>query len=566
MPLPQQKKKMLGEMLIAEGVLSQEQLERALSEQKRHGGRVGTILKSMGFVTEDDIIKVLGKQMGIQHLELSNIIIDPEIVKMVPETVARRYHVVALYKKENILTLAMVDPLNIFAIDEIRDITGLEIQPVVSKEDDVLKTIERYYSVTSTIVNAIKDADITHESEKEEVTKLEKIAAETPVIKLVNTIISQAVRNGGSDIHIEPDEDILRVRNRVDGILSEMMTTPINLHAGVTSRIKIMANLNISEKRVPQDGRIQTRVGNKDIDLRVSTLPTVFGEKIVMRILDKSSCLINLDEMGFSDDTLIKIRRFVKKSYGLFLVTGPTGSGKTTTLYAALNSINSIEKNIVTIEDPVEYQLKLINQIQVNPKVGVTFATGLRAILRQDPDIVMVGEIRDRETATIAIQAALTGHLVFSTLHTNDSAGAVARLVDMGVEPFLLASSLICVIAQRLIRRVCKRCKTLYIPAENLIKDLGIDNVKGERDFKFMRGEGCQECRNTGHSGRIGIYECLVIDDAVRNLIISRSSSNDIRSAAKNSGFATIREDGIQKATQGITSIEEVLRVTQEVD
>ncbi|MFQ5456220.1 MAG: type II secretion system ATPase GspE [Nitrospirota bacterium] len=566
MPLPQQKKKMLGEMLLAEGVLSQEQLERALSEQKRHGGRVGTILKSMGFVTEDDIIKVLGKQMGIQHLELSNIIIDPEIVKMVPETVARRYHVVALYKKENILTLAMVDPLNIFAIDEIRDITGLEIQPVVSKEDDVLKTIERYYSVTSTIVNAIKDADITHESEKEEVTKLEKIAAETPVIKLVNTIISQAVRNGGSDIHIEPDEDILRVRNRVDGILSEMMTTPINLHAGVTSRIKIMANLNISEKRVPQDGRIQTRVGNKDIDLRVSTLPTVFGEKIVMRILDKSSCLINLDEMGFSDDTLIKIRRFVKKSYGLFLVTGPTGSGKTTTLYAALNSINSIEKNIVTIEDPVEYQLKLINQIQVNPKVGVTFATGLRAILRQDPDIVMVGEIRDRETATIAIQAALTGHLVFSTLHTNDSAGAVARLVDMGVEPFLLASSLICVIAQRLIRRVCKRCKTLYIPAENLIKDLGIDNVKGERDFKFMRGEGCQECRNTGHSGRIGIYECLVIDDAVRNLIISRSSSNDIRSAAKNSGFATIREDGIQKATQGITSIEEVLRVTQEVD
>src|SRR3990172_4162288 len=431
MPLPQQKRKKLGEMLIAEGLISREQLERALAEQRQHGGRIGTILRSLGFVTEDDIIKVRGKQMGIQPVMLSNIIIDPDVVKIIPETLARRYQIIPLFKKDKAVTLAMVDPLNVFAVDDIRRLTGMEIEPVVSSETEIMKAIARFYSRTGTMEEAVRtfderrvkqdrrtgldrrrgemlvedqffiDAQGAELAFGDEGTSLETIAEDTPVIKLVNTMIAQAVREGASDIHIEPDAEVLRIRYRVDGLLHEVMTPPRHLQAGVPSRIKIMADLDIAEKRVPQDGRIQMKVGEKDIDIRLATLPTIFGEKIVMRLLDKGSLLLGLEQLGFSPETLKKFKKMITRPYGLLLVTGPTGSGKTTTLYSVLSSINSLEKNIITIEDPVEYQIKMINQVQVNPKVGITFANGLRSILRQDPDIIMVGEIRDRETATM---------------------------------------------------------------------------------------------------------------------------------------------------------------------
>jgi type IV pilus assembly protein PilB len=569
MPLPQQKRKMLGEMLISEGLISREQLERALAEQKLHGGRIGIIFRSMGFVTEEDIIKVLGKQMGIQPVTLSSIIIDPDVVKIIPETVARRHQVIPVFKKDRILTLAMVDPLNVFAIDDLRRATGLEIQPAVSSETEVMKAIDRFYGGTSTMEEAAKEADVQGYGvmPEDQVIDLQRVGDDTPMIKLVNTMISQAVREGASDIHIEPDAEVLRIRYRVDGILREVMTPPRNLQAGVVSRIKIMADLDIAEKRVPQDGRIQMKVGEKDVDIRLSTLPTIFGEKMVMRLLDKSSILMGLEDLGLTSDTLVKFEKMIRRPYGLLLVTGPTGSGKTTTLYAALNRISSIERNVITIEDPVEYQIKYINQVQVNLKTGVTFANGLRAILRQDPDVVMVGEIRDTETASIAIQAALTGHLVFSTLHTNDSAGAVARLLDMGAEPFLVASSLIGVVAQRLVRKVCAHCKAPFTPTPDLIKSLNLDKLmNGQKETRLVKGAGCQQCRNTGYSGRLGIYEILPIDEAIRNLIVAKSSSTTIRNQAIQAGFAGLRLHGLAAALKGLTTLEEVLRVTQEIE
>ncbi|MBI3595844.1 MAG: type II secretion system ATPase GspE [Nitrospirae bacterium] len=569
MPLPQQKRKMLGEMLIAEGLLSREQLERALSEQKLHGGRIGTIFRGMGFVTEEDIIKVLGKQMGIQPVVLSSIIIDPDVVKIIPETMARRHQVIPVFKKDRVLTLAMVDPLNVFAIDDLRRATGMEIQPVVSSETEVMKAIDRFYSATSTMEEAAKEADIQGYGvmPEEQVIDLQRIGDDTPMIKLVNTMIAQAVREGASDIHIEPDAEVLRIRYRVDGMLREVMTPPRNLQAGVVSRIKIMADLDIAEKRVPQDGRIQMKVGDKDVDIRLSTLPTIFGEKLVMRLLDKGTVLLGLEEMGFSADTLKKFEKMIRRPYGLLLVTGPTGSGKTTTLYAALNRISSIEKNVITIEDPVEYQLKYINQVQVNPKVGITFANGLRSILRQDPNVIMVGEIRDTETVSIAIQAALTGHLVFSTLHTNDAAGAVARLLDMGAEPFLVASSLVGIMAQRLVRKVCAHCKSPFTPPADLVKSLDLEKLlNGRKEIHLVKGAGCPQCRNTGYAGRVGIYELLPIDEAVRSLIVAKASSSAIRNQAVQSGFIGLRLHGLAAALKGITTLEEVLRVTQEVE
>ncbi len=569
MPLPQQKRKMLGEMLIAEGLISREQLERALAEQKLHGGRIGVIFRSLGFVTEEDIIKVLGRQMGIQPVTLSSIIIDPDVVKIIPETVARRHQVTPLFKKDRILTLAMVDPLNVFAIDDLRRATGMEIQPAVSSETEVMKAIDRFYGGTSTMEAAAKEADVQGYGvmPEDQVIDLQRVGDDTPMIKLVNTMISQAVREGASDIHIEPDADVLRIRYRVDGILREVMTPPRNLQAGVVSRIKIMADLDIAEKRVPQDGRIQMKVGEKDVDIRLSTLPTIFGEKMVMRLLDKSSILLGLEDLGLTSDTLVKFEKMIRRPYGLLLVTGPTGSGKTTTLYAALNRISSIERNVITIEDPVEYQIKYINQVQVNLKTGVTFANGLRAILRQDPDVVMVGEIRDTETASIAIQAALTGHLVFSTLHTNDAAGAVARLLDMGAEPFLVASSLIGVVAQRLVRKICAHCKAPFTPTPDLIKSLNLDKLmNGKKESRLVKGAGCQQCRNTGYSGRLGIYEILPIDEAIRNLVVAKSSSATIRNQAIQAGFAGLRLHGLAAALKGLTTLEEVLRVTQEIE
>ena len=569
MPLPQQKRKMLGEMLIAEGMISREQLEQALAEQKRHGGRVGTIMRGLGFVTEDNIIKVLGKQMGIQSVALSSIIVDADVVKVIPETLARRYQVIPLFKKDKALTLAMVDPLNVFAIDDLRRITGTDIQPVVSTETEVMQAIDRFYSATPDMVEAAKEADVQGYGviQEEQIIDLERIADDTPIIKLVNTMIAQAVREGASDIHIEPDAEVLRIRYRVDGILREVMSPSRNLQSGVISRIKIMADLDIAEKRMPQDGRIQMKVGEKDVDIRLSTLPIIFGEKLVMRLLDKSSVLLGLEEMGLSPATLEGFNRMIQRPYGLLLVTGPTGSGKTTTLYAALNGISSVERNLITIEDPVEYQLKYVNQVQVNMKTGMTFANGLRSILRQDPDVVMVGEIRDTETASIAIQAALTGHLVFSTLHTNDAPGSVARLLDMGAEPFLVSSSLIGVLAQRLVRKVCSKCKEPFTPTPELVRELALDQLSEQgKEMGLVKGAGCQQCRNSGYSGRTGIFELLPIDEAMRNLISDRSPSSAIRTQASRGGFTAMRQHGLEVALKGITTLEEVLRVTQEVE
>jgi type IV pilus assembly protein PilB len=602
MTAPSLKRRKLGELLIADGQLTEEQLNQALSYQHRHGGRLGAILLKMGFVTEEAMIKMLGSQMGIAHMEPSDVIIEQAVIKLVPEQMARRYQVLPVAKKDRVLTLAMADPLNVFAIDAVRQATGLEVQPVVSREQEVLKAINRYYSITSSMERVVKTLDDQHTGqdrraqgerrsevsfdESYQVDELgdmtlirelrsvvgELKAEDAPVIKFVNMMIAQAVREGSSDIHLEPDSDVLRIRYRIDGLLREVLTSPRHLQAGVTSRIKIMANIDIAEKRIPQDGAIQIKVGKKEMDIRVSTLPTVFGEKVVMRLLDKSNVLLGLEESGMAARHVVPFRKLIRRPYGLILVTGPTGSGKSTTLYGALQEINSIDKNIVTVEDPVEYQLPVINQVQVNAKAGVTFASGLRSILRQDPDVIMIGEIRDKETATIAIQAALTGHLVFSTLHTNDAPSAVTRLIDMGVEPFLIASTLSGVVAQRLVRRVCERCKSPYDPPADLLSNLELNGAKnlglnGEQEgLTFMRGKGCQECRQTGYARRMGIYELLIMDDHLRAMVIARATSREIQLQAKKTGFMTIREDGLLKAAHGHTTLEEVLRVTQEIE
>ena len=552
-------------MLMGEGLISRDQLDQALSEQRKHGGRIGTLLRSLGFITEDDIVQVLAKQLGMPSVLLSNVIIDPDVVNTIPETLARRYQVIPLYKKNNVLTLAMLDPLNVFALDDIRRLASMDIEPVVSSESEIMKAIDRFYSGTATMEEAAKEADQQGYGvlRDEQVIDLEKVTDDTPIIKLVNSMISQAVREGASDIHIESEADLLRIRYRLDGILREVMTPPRHLHSGIISRIKIMANLDIAEKRVPQDGRIQMKVGEKDFDIRLSILPAMHGEKAVMRLLDKSTVLLSLEDLGFTPETLKKFTKTIHRPYGLILVTGPTGSGKTTTLYAALNTLNSMEKNIVTIEDPVEYQLKVVSQVNVNPKVGLTFATGLRSILRQDPDILMVGEIRDLETVTISIQAALTGHLVFSTLHTNDSIGALARLVDMGVEPFLISSSLIAVVGQRLIRKVCLKCKKPYTPTPEVLESLGLPQ---DQKINLVKGEGCQDCRLTGYAGRMGIYEILIANEDLRNLIVTKASSRDLRAIAAKNGFIGIREEGLKAALNGWTTPEEILRATQEIE
>jgi type IV pilus assembly protein PilB len=457
----------------------------------------------------------------------------------------------------------MVDPLNVVALDDIARATGMQIQPVVSTEQDVMRAIERQYGMSSTIEEAVKNLEPFEEHEAS-AAQMERLAEETPVVKFVATIITQAVHEGASDIHIEPDADLLRVRYRVDGLLREITTAPKGLHGGVLSRVKIMADLDISEKRVPQDGRIQMKVGEREIDLRVATLPTMYGEKVVLRILDKRQSVIKLAELGLAPATYDAVERLVTRPYGLLLVTGPTGSGKTTTLCAALNTINTVARNIVTIEDPVEYQMKLISQVQVNVKAGVTFANGLRSILRQDPDVIMVGEIRDRETAMLAIQAALTGHLVLSTLHTNDAPGAIARLIDIGVEPYLIAPALLGVVGQRLVRKVCPSCRKPSPPIgfEKVFEGVPLE----AKAVTLMMGTGCSGCRQTGYSGRIGIFELLTMNDALRGLIVARSPASQIAAAAMQTGFVPLRLAGLAKAASGVTSLEEVYRVTQDVD
>lgn len=555
-------KKRLGDSLIDSGFINEEQLSKALQEQKKAGEKLGETVVRLGFCTNEQIIEVLGEQMGIPFVRLDRTVIDKEVIDLISKEIAEKYKVIPLFKVENVLNLAMADPLDIFVIDEIEFQTGLEISQMIATEDDIDDAITRYYGETQN-----KKSDMSKykgsDDKKLKSNKIDITAVEdsSPAIEIVNLILKQAIEDKASDIHIEPEEEELRVRFRIDGMLHEVMQPPKNLESSIISRLKIMAKLDIAERRIPQDGRIELKYEKKDIDLRVSTLPTVFGEKIVMRILDKSNVTINLQSLGFSDYFLETFRKLIRKPNGILLVTGPTGSGKTSTLYAALNEINTLDKNIITLEDPVEYQLKIINQVQVNPGVGLTFSSGLRSILRQDPDVIMLGEIRDRETAEIAIEAAMTGHLVFSTLHTNSAAGAVARLIDMGVEPFLISSSLIGVIGQRLVRRICNSCKAEIEPDKSILEELRIPDTP---ENKFYHGNGCKICKKTGYKGRTGINEILVPNDRIRRLINERATATDIKNAAEEIGMISMRKDGINKVKKGITSLEEVLRATQE--
>ncbi|HXF83267.1 MAG TPA: type IV-A pilus assembly ATPase PilB, partial [bacterium] len=563
---PRARSESLGQILLEEGIVPREQLEKAIQMQQRSGGHLGRILVELGAVSEQQLAKALALQWGLAYVDLSGVEIDQDVVKVIPQHLAHRHKVLAIEKTRKKVKMAIADPLNVVALDDVRLVTGLDIEPVVAAEADIMAAIGRYYASNVDLDEAMRaavgtDLEIAEERAEElSVEKLRTLTEEAPVVRLVNLIISQAIADGASDIHIEPHRRSLQVRYRIDGVLHDVMAPPRAVHQAMVSRIKIMANLDIAERRVPQDGRIHVVIENKEYDLRVSTLPTVFGEKVVMRILDQSSTRLGLGKLGFAAAMLQQWEELASKPYGMILVTGPTGSGKTTTLYSTLHKINTADKNIITIEDPVEYQLGRVNQVQVNVKAGLTFANGLRAFLRQDPDIIMVGEIRDRETAEIAIQASLTGHLVLSTVHTNDAPSATTRLIDMGIEPFLITSSLIGVLAQRLARTICAHCKESYVPPVEALHRLGLKPEAGE-EIVFYRGRGCDRCKGSGYKGRVGIFELMVMSDGIRDLILKGASSSDIRELAISEGMKTLREDGILKVLEGITTVDELLRV-----
>ncbi|MDP8297520.1 MAG: type II secretion system ATPase GspE [Candidatus Orphnella occulta] len=550
--------------LIKKGIVSKQQFESAREESKNKGLPINKVLISKGIVKEKDIASVISERLGIPFMDLSDYLIDADVIKLVPESIAQRYKLIPLFKIGQTLTVAMADPQDINAMDQVRLKSGCEIDAVLATETDIKNAMDQYYGTSGGVEEVIKQmnevkrsAPVAPASDKE----LAKMAEDAPVVKLVNMIIIQAVTEKASDIHIEPDEKVLRVRYRVDGILHEVPKPPKDLEAAIISRVKVLASMDIAERRKPQDGRIMMKMQGKDIDMRVSCFPTVYGENIVIRLLDKTSLLLGLSELGMRPEMHKAFDKIIRKPFGIMLVTGPTGSGKTTTLYAALNTINSEEKNIITIEDPVEYQISMIRQTQVNPKAELTFASGLRSILRQDPDVIMVGEIRDSETAEIATQAALTGHLVFSTLHTNDASGAITRLADMGIEPFLISDAVIGVLAQRLVRVICPKCKEKLVPTDATLKDL---KLKRSDDLALYHGKGCAKCKDTGYVGRVGIYELLIIDDELRKLIIAKAPADQIKAKAVELGMKTLYEDGIAKALEGITSVEEVLRVASE--
>lgn len=562
----------LGQLLIDEGFITARQLEKAQAKAEAAGESIQKIVISMGFVTEKDVVETLGRQMGVKFVDLDEMHLDPELGRSIPEHLAQRYKVIPVAQSENNrLTLAMVDPLNVIAIDDIRLITGFDIDPVIATEESIIKAINNQYGVTDLVEVEETVKDISAQDfgplefddamdEEIELDKLKELVDEAPIVRVVNLIISQAINDKASDIHVEPEAKSVRVRYRVDGVLHDVMSPPKHIQAPMVSRIKIMANMDIAERRVPQDGKIHLTHDGREFDLRVSTIPTVHGEKTVMRILDKSSVMLGLNKLGFADDNLNLWEAVVDKPYGMILVTGPTGSGKSTTLYSCLNKLNNGSSNIITCEDPVEYQIPGINQVQTNNKAGLTFASALKSFLRQDPDIIMVGEIRDGETAKIAIEAALTGHLVLSTLHTNDSTGAISRLVEMGVEPFLVSSALIGVLAQRLARCICPNCKESFTPPVEAVRKFGMA-MFGDADIQFYRGRGCDHCKMTGYRGRTGIHEVFTLSDRTRGLILHRASSAEIRQAAIEEGMKTMQDDGLRKTLSGVTTMEECLRV-----
>jgi len=560
---------LIGQMLIDEGVITSEQLGVGLREQKKSNDFICTTLVKLGFASEEKIFHVLSRQLNIPYIKLKDRDIEPLIIQRVPAKFASHYKIMPIEFKDNILTIAMVDPLDIRVLDDLRLLLGLEVRGVLASELEIQEAIRKYYGVGAETLEKIVAQKPPSEELRmitEKVEDLEALAEDASIIKFVNQILSEAIKERATDIHVEPFQDELRTRFRIDGVLYEINIpqTIKYFHPAIVSRIKIMAGLNIAERRLPQDGRIKIKINEEELDLRVSIIPTIFGESVQIRILS-SRFFLELEKLGLLPEDLKIIEEIIKKPHGIIFVTGPTGSGKSTTLYAALARINSNAIKIITIEDPVEYQLRGINQIQIIPQIGFNFATALRHMLRHDPDVMMVGEVRDYETAEIAIRAALTGHLIFSTLHTNDAAGAVTRLLDMGVEPFLVSSSLECLIAQRLVRLICPSCKVPLVSEKKKeifqqIKDIKLDPAK----IELYEGKGCEECRFTGYRGRTGIYEILTITEPIRESILARASSQQIKQKAVLEGMRTLRHDGLQKVIKGLTTFTEVIRVTQQ--
>jgi type IV pilus assembly protein PilB len=557
----------LGQILLNESLITEEQLEKAIEIQKKDGKRLGETLISLGIVTDKDIVIAMAKQLSIPYASYAKGLLKPaenqDLAKLVPEEYARRNMLLPVSKHLNSLTVAFMDPLDLIAIDNLKRMTNCEINPIISTKADLQRAIDEFYGREDLLKDAISDSyeleEFKIEKNLEEDLSLDDLIAraeEAPVVKLVDLILMQAIKDRVSDIHIEPFKNKINIRYRIDGVLYEIPPPAKHLLPAIVSRIKILSNLDIAERRLPQDGVFFVKVENKDIDIRVSTIPAIFGEKVVMRILDKSSTPLNLGDLGFEKEDLEKFRKAIISSHGLILITGPTGSGKTTTLYAALSEIKSPRKNISTVEDPVEYKMDGINQVQIKPNIGFTFASALRAFLRQDPDIIMVGEVRDMETAQICIRASLTGHLVLSTLHTNDAPSAISRLIDIGVEPYLISSSLIMVGAQRLVRRLCPECKEAYEATPAIAKDFGI------KQELLYKPKGCDYCSHTGYRGRIAIYEIVLINDNLRELIARGASLGEIKDKIKELGIGSLLNSGIKKAAEGVTSIEEVLSIT----
>ena len=557
--------KRVGEVFVEMGLLTHEQIDQLLADQRTSHLRIGDIAVARGWVTKTELMEALSRRLGIKYLDLGNMKLDPVASDLISEKDARRYSAVPVsFVDEHTLLVAMADPANIVAIDDLRILTGFDIEPAIASTEDIVAMLGKLRRVDDDISDlGGKGHDAEDEPTLDELRDIREQVDAAPVVKLVNGVLARAADEGASDVHFEPQAKELLIRFRHDGVLHEIMTIPKRLQAGVVSRLKIMADLDIAERRIPQDGRIGLRVGGRPIDMRVASLPTVYGEKIVIRLLDRSNVMLRLEELGFSEAALVRYKRSFMKPYGAVLVTGPTVSGKSTTLYATLNILNIPEKNIITVEDPVEYRLAGINQVQINPKAGLTFASGLRSILRCDPDIIMVGEIWDRETALIGIESALTGHLVLSTLHTNDAPGALSRLTEMGVEPFLTASAVDCVIAQRLVRRLCEYCREEYNPTQEMLRRLEFPEevVEKWQEITLYRANSCSRCNSTGYKGRVGIYEIMPVTEAIERLIVERKSADEIGRVAHAEGMCTLREDGIERVIEGVTSIEEISRV-----
>jgi len=564
----------LGEILVKESLISQDQLQKALEYQRANGGKLGSCLTKMGFITDDDITGVLSRQYGVPSINLKYYEIDPNVIRLIPQDTALRYQVVPLSRVGSVLTIAMTDPTNVFAMDDVKFMTGFNVEPVVASESAIADAISRFYGGSHSngeeLTNLMRDLvdeelELASDEAELDAASLEKAAEEAPIIKLVNLILTDSVKRGASDIHLEPYETELRVRFRIDGMLQTVMTPPLKVKDAITSRMKIMAKLDIAEKRLPQDGRIMIKYKaegkKKELDFRVSTVPTLYGEKIVLRLLDKENLRLDMTKLGFEQESLTKFERSILKPYGMVLVTGPTGSGKTNTLYSSVARLNQVDTNIMTAEDPVEFQLSGINQVQMKEQIGLNFAAALRAFLRQDPNIILVGEIRDFETAEIAVKAALTGHLVLSTLHTNDAPSTISRLMNMGIEPFLVATSVNLICAQRLVRRICSNCKEeVEVPPQVLI-DAGFSEVE-LKTTKIYHGKGCNICNKGGYKGRTGLYEVMEINDELRELILVGASALELKKKAVEQGMLTLRRSGLVKIAAGMTTMDEVLRET----